>query len=163
MYEETRPGSQGKTNHQSHGTDQKRLSLNFADDITARRAHRFQNPDLARALSDCGMHRQHDHQRADDRRERDQNPQEDSQTWNRALDTRKDVARKLNLITGKFLVNSPGHRNLIVGILYFYQDIGALAGRLERILQARERQLGARAGFRRIDPDDPVHLFAKYL
>ena len=91
------------------------------------------------------MHRQHDHERADHSRETNQHPQKNSQAGDRTLDARKDVARKLNLVTGKLLVNSPGHGHLIVGILYLYQDVGALAGRLESFLERGQGQLGARA------------------
>src|SRR2546427_9343835 len=45
VYEETRAGSQSKPNHQAHGANQKRLALNFADDVTARSTHRLEDSD----------------------------------------------------------------------------------------------------------------------
>ena len=75
-----------------------RFLLDDPHNVTTRRAHRLQDPDLASALSDRRVHREHHHEGADHCREANEDAQKHAEVRNTLFKTRKHVARWLNCI-----------------------------------------------------------------
>src|SRR5262249_61261747 len=118
--------------------------LDDPHDVTTRRAHCLEDPDLARALSDRGVHREHHHERTHHCRQSDEYSQEHAEIRNTLFKTCEHITGWLNHVARQLSIDSLGDLLQLSRIVELHKDERTLIFSFDRFLHPFERQLYAR-------------------
>src|SRR6266542_783525 len=134
--------------------DQQSFFLEHPRDPELRRAQRFQNAYLPRALGDRGVHRQQNDQQRDHRRQPLHHVKKNIEGRNAVGEKLRQFTRQKKAVARKLFEDARGHRFLFCGVLAFDEDHRAFARSAQQLLHRRERDLDAATGFGFVNADD---------